>query len=426
MTEPLEKRLRPALSPDRVERVWRRIAEQRDRKRAPFGRAFAGPSAWAFAAAVVVAVCGSTWIALHSGVGTETVASGSVAERGSARGAAGPAIARVDGSAIGEIATAESDAIVSLNDGSELRVSPQTRLLPLELSERAVVLHLLRGRTRFSVKPGGPRRWVIEAGGASVEVVGTKFTVEREQGVVSVQVEEGKVLVRSAAIEDGVARLTAGESLVVPPPSDAKVAPAPTAAPAPADRALLDRAPLDRAGGASDATTQVASTQAPSTKIDRVQVSKEQRPARSKETATSPSQAQEGFALGALDANALLEMADQARMKRDYRAALGALDRVVQEHGTDPRAKLAAFTIGRIRDEELLDPERAALAYEQALSLGLAGPLAEDCRIRLLRVLEAQVKRGSVSGDRVVQAAEDYLRRYPRGRYATEARAKLE
>ncbi len=417
MTEPLEKRLRPALSPDRVERVWRRIAEQRDRKRAPFGRAFAGPSAWAFAAAVVVAVCGSTWIALHSGVGTETVASGSVAERGSARGAAGPAIARVDGSAIGEIATAESDAIVSLNDGSELRVSPQTRLLPLELSERAVVLHLLRGRTRFSVKPGGPRRWVIEAGGASVEVVGTKFTVEREQGVVSVQVEEGKVLVRSAAIEDGVARLTAGQSLVVPAPGDAKAAAA--------DRALPDRALLDRAGSASVATTQVASTQAPSAKIDRVQVSKEQRSARPKETATSPSQAQEGFALGALDASALLEMADQARMKRDYRAALGALDRVVQEHGTDPRAKLAAFTIGRIRDEELLDPERAALAYEQALSLGLAGPLAEDCRIRLLRVLETQVKRGSVSGDRVVQAAEDYLRRYPKGRYVTEARAKL-
>jgi TolA-binding protein len=127
-----------------------------------------------------------------------------------------------------------------------------------------------------------------------------------------------------------------------------------------------------------------------------------------------------------LDADALFAIADDARLTRDYRGAISALERVIREYAADPRAKLAAFTIGRIRDEHLQDLAGATVAYEQALSLGLSGSLAEDCYSRLLRVLDLQAMKRLVARERVQQAAQQYLQRYPKGRYAAEARGFLE
>ena len=43
------------------------------------------------------------------------------------------------------------------------------------------------------------------------------------------------------------------------------------------------------------------------------------------------------------------------------------VERVSLEYSVDPRAKLAAFTIGRIRDEQFRDLAAAADSYEKAV-----------------------------------------------------------
>ena len=57
-----------------------------------------------------------------------------------------------------------------------------------------------RGGVRFEVEPDGPRRWTIETGLATVEVVGTVFEVERAPGAVDVRVERGVVVVRGERV----------------------------------------------------------------------------------------------------------------------------------------------------------------------------------------------------------------------------------
>jgi transmembrane sensor len=389
--DPLATKLRPALAPERVELVWRRIAEARharstsNTKRAP--KLWLATGALAAAAALLVVY----------GPGTEPAFS-----KGG-RPIAAPVVQPLtlsSGTALTEITTLAAARTVALSDGSQLDIAPGSRLKPLDVSDRSVLLHLVQGKARFTVKPGGPRRWVVEAGSASVEVVGTRFTVERDQGAVRVEVEEGKVLVRGAAIEDGVTRLSAGESLSVPSTVEAAPAVAPTPAPTPA---IAPETAARKPAAPSRGRTRAAEAPAP-----------------------KPTAVKELLPLGALDADALLALADQARMSRDYRGAIGALGRVLHEHPSDPRARLAAFTMGRIRQEELHDLAGAATAYEDALRRGLSGSLAEDCTIRLVRVRKTQVERDEIEPVRAHLAARRYLARYPSGRYAAEARQLLE
>jgi transmembrane sensor len=239
--------------------------------------------------------------------------------------------------------------------------------------------------------------------------------VERDVGGVVVQVEEGKVLVRSPELADGIASLSAGESLRVPSRdqaarSAATEQPTESALPAVPAIAIEPESPAPGAPVAADAPLAEQPSAAPS------------------EPKTKPAPAIKPVASGprVVDADELFSTADQARMSRDYGAAIAALERVIAEHGKDPRAKLAAFTIGRIRDEHLNDFAGATAAYERALLLGLSGSLAEDCYARLMRVLGLQVARAGLPRARLEQAAQQYLQRYPKGRYAAQARVVLE
>ena len=71
---------------------------------------------------------------------------------------------------------------------------------------------------------------------------------------------------------------------------------------------------------------------------------------------------------------------------------------------------MAAFTLGRLKLEELGKPSEAARAFEEARRLAPKGPLAEDA---LAREVEAWVKAGEA--DKASAAATEYKKRYPRG-----------
>ncbi len=116
-------------------------------------------------------------------------------------------------------AAGEAPVAVPLSDGSRLTLEPGAKLEVLENSGRTFTTALRGGRTRFDVRPGGPRRWKVEAGPVAVEVVGTVFAVERSASAVVVEVEHGVVLVRGEGVPDHVRRLTAGERLTLALPS---------------------------------------------------------------------------------------------------------------------------------------------------------------------------------------------------------------
>jgi transmembrane sensor len=393
--DPIADDLQPAFSQERVDRLWRDIAARRQGnhqgeesvRRAP--RGLRSP-VMALAAAACVMIGGFALI--------RALQHDSEQARGPAAQAA--PLTRSDGSALDAIMPAVETARVPLSDGSELWVDKGAVLAPLDVSERSVVLHLLRGRARFAVKPGGPRRWVVEAGAASVEVVGTRFTVDRAGSDVRVNVEEGKVLVRGAGLPDGVVRLSAGEQVLVPgkPQAVAVAAEEIAAEPVlPAPRIELE-AEVEPVPPAEPAQPRAAPAPSPVKTVVPAATARKMP-----------------------DADVLFAIADEARIARDYQRALEALQRVVGEYSVDPRAKLAAFTIGRIRDEQFRDLAAAADSYEKALALGLSGSLAEDCYARLMRVLESQVREGRMPRSRLQETAEQYVQRYPKGRYAAEA-----
>jgi transmembrane sensor len=78
----------------------------------------------------------------------------------------------------------------------------------------------------------------------------------------------------------------------------------------------------------------------------------------------------------------LLRAADTARREGRPEGALLPLRRIVDEHGDDARAPLAAFTLGRLYFDELRRPAEAANAFARARSLAPDGPLAADARAR--------------------------------------------
>src|ERR1043165_6805838 len=106
--------------------------------------------------------------------------------------------------------------LVTLDDGSRLTLRSGARLDLLESTPRAFSLALRRGTVDFDVRPGGSRLWKIECGPVTVEVVGTRFTVSRDEAHVAVSVERGAVLVSGPPVPDRVVRLGPSQSIVIP------------------------------------------------------------------------------------------------------------------------------------------------------------------------------------------------------------------
>lgn len=245
---------------------------------------------------------------------------------------------------------------VALSDGSVIHLAPGTAVEALENTGARVQLLLRRGRARISVSPGGPRRWSVEAGALSVEVVGTVFRVDRDGATVRVAVERGRVLVRGEAVPDHVRALTVGESLQV---TLAPVAEAPALPPAAATPQAIPAPPPAR----------VAPT---------------------------------------VSATALLAQADEARRAGRVDEALRRLALASRREG-DPSAALASYTRGRL----LLDLQRvddAVTDLRLALRQGLPPSLAESARAR---IVEACVRLGDPEA--AAQAAAEYRRLHPQG-----------
>lgn len=274
-------------------------------------------------------------------------------------------------------------------------LSDDSTLVADEVSPSSVAVRLERGAARFEVTPRPERLFQVRAGPVSVLVLGTIFSVRHQAQGVAVEVERGRVRV---AWEGGVQLLEAGESGIFPPePADESpdLVEEPTTEPlASAPRPHLRTETPPRP--APDLTWQELAEQG---QFDEAWTALQS-------SGRTPQSMEE-----------LLLAADVARLTGHPGDASRWLRQAVDGHSGDPRASVAAFTLGRVLLNQSGQPREAAEAFARARRLSPGGALAEDA---LAREVEAWFRAGAPEAAR--QRAEQYLERYPRGRRAGAVR----
>ncbi len=278
---------------------------------------------------------------------------------------------------LGAGTTVEASAggeILTLADGSRVVLDARSKLTVTTVEPSVVRVTLERGGAELEVVHAEGKRFVVEARGYEIRVLGTRFSVRlRGEGAgaaLEVKVTRGRVRVtRAGQSEEDLRVLGAGEtwSTRLDAPSPAPEAtppaePAPTAAPA--------------------------------------------------EPAPSASRAGES-------ARELLARAQAFRAADDTRSAARLFDTLRSQHRSDPRAGLAAFELGRLRLDRLGDPSGAAEAFRDALALSPAAPFREDAEARLVEAYEAAGAHA-----RCGDAREHYLARYPGGVHREQIAAR--
>ncbi len=312
---------------------------------------------------------------------------------------------------------------VELSDGSRIQVAQQSRLEVVSNDGTTFVTALSRGSAHFEVNPKGKRRWIIEAGLTSVEVVGTRFTVTRDEHQVKVSVEKGLVLVRGASVPGGRQRLGAGQHLVAPttlePPAKASprparaIAQAETSGEAPSDAVESDAVESDANDTAKNAVPggfRIIDADEPD---DKVREGKSSATPGAKAYLKAPNATQARQMPP--DIESLLSEADRAREAGDLARSLRYFEQVIaQAPRFDPRRGLAAMSVARMTMGT--NPARAAQALKSTLD-GMPAALQENATARLV---EAYSKSGQVAEAR--RMAKHYLDRFPSGRRADDVR----
>ncbi len=309
LQRPIKRELRDATSPAAVARMWSRI--QARALTAPARRRFS--SAWLLAAAAIFVI----------GIAVAVL-------RGRAGTANAEAVLDAHGAPLRALHASEGESKELLSDGSTLTLFGATDVEVLDNSATAVVLQQHRGKVLYDIRPGGPRRWTIECGLATVEVIGTEFRVDRSDAGIHVEVSRGVVLVRGERVPDRAARLTAGMSLDVA---------------------------LSPTGALSAPTATAIASAEPSTKEDAPPAPAPEEPswkalAKHGESAKAYTELGPGGVARVArvaSVDELLLLADVARLSGHAGEAVMPLERIISTYPKSAQAPLAAFTLGKIQ-----------------------------------------------------------------------------
>jgi transmembrane sensor len=279
-----------------------------------------------------------------------------------------------------------------LSDGSEVSLlDARTDVVVDESSARRVALRVGGGRARMDVPALPERAFELHTAQIACRVLGAVFEVAQQTESTWLRVERGRVLVTSVVPPRA---LEAGEEAWFPsPPSTQSSPPVPAdkqtaASPKPAARPAL-RSPALAEPGAYSWRDHAESGDF-----------KQAFPLLPSADATA-----------AMSVSELMLAADAARLSGHPEAALPYLRRVVTQHAQDPRAPLAAFTLGGVLMNQLGMPREAEAAYAKARATSLSAALAQDA---LARQVEAAHRAGDEALAR--NLAREYLQSYPQGR----------
>lgn len=295
---------------------------------------------------------------------------------------------------------ADSAQRLTLSDGSVMNLEPDAAAEVVANQPGKLTMLVRKGRARFEVNPRAHRQWLVEAGLATVEVVGTVFTVDRSEAGVRVSVERGIVVVRSDLLPDHLQRLEAGKSTFVGPKPVIAEVPAEPHPPEPMEQV---------------APEVVRPTPTPAWR----KAAAEGDFARA--WAALEGGRFESAVKAATRSDELLALADTARSTGHDDAAALALRRLLSIGHNDANAATAAFTLGRLELEKLGRPLDAAAHFAQAAAHPSMGPLAEDALARRVEALWAGGEK-----DKALEAARVMVERFPKGAHAAKLQRWLD
>lgn len=294
------------------------------------------------------------------------------------------------GAPIASTGDAARSRALSFEDGSRaLLLDDAARVVVSAVSSSTIAVSLESGRARFDVSKRPERSFRVDCGEVVVQVLGTSFELERRGARTHVQVSSGRVAVRWS---NGATDLSAGSSGWFPP------------APAEARAHVQEATP--KVSGDAGATAAAAPSGA--------------RPRRADSWRQHAEQGDFGRAYALLegqgarvadDVEELLLAADAARLSGHPAQAVPFLQKVEARHAGDPRAPLAAFTLGGVLMNQLGRPREAEAAYGRARALAPDSSLSQDA---LARQVEAAHRAGDQARARAL--ALEYLERHPDGR----------
>jgi transmembrane sensor len=276
--------------------------------------------------------------------------------------------------------------LLTFKDGSRAELAGSVSRLNVERdSKERVNLRLLAGHARFEVVPNVKRSFEVRAGAVRVRVIGTSFSMARVSEQTRVSVHKGRVEV---VWSGGETELAGGESGVFPPTGAA------------AENRLSKALP-----GANPKTADTSG--APEWR--RLAQTGEYKSAYSalNDTPDSVRQVPEE----------LLLAADVARLSGNPGRAIPYLRTVSERFSRDPRAPVAAFTLGRVLLENTGNAASAAAAFHRARMLSPGGPLALDAWAR-----EVESLRRAGRAEQASDLARGYLDQYPNGRHGAAMR----
>jgi len=281
-------------------------------------------------------------------------------------------------------------SLVELPDGSQVNaVTPGARVETVAVSPENVTLRLESGTARFSVTPNPSRPFRVLARDVTVTVLGTIFSVGIDAQSVTVSVERGRVRVNAP---NGARELTVGQSGTFP--SENRAQPQNAGEPLPVtELPTIESSRPAVAPAAQPSWRSLAKDQSYSAALARL-------------TAEGPNAVRD-------TPEDLLLAADVARLGGRPDKAVALLQRVIADHAFDPRAPLAAFTLGRTLLEQLGRPREAAQAFATARRLDRGGTLTQDALAR-----EVESWAGAGEAEQAHARAVEYMRLYPRGRRA--------
>jgi transmembrane sensor len=267
--------------------------------------------------------------------------------------------------------------LVTFRDGSRAELSGSVSQLKVERdAKRQVDLRLLAGHARFEVVPNRKRSFEVQAGAVRVRVIGTSFSMARISEQTRVSVDKGLVQVFWSG---GKAELAAGESGVFPP-------------------------------GSGDADTLARGGQRPNAPEWRRLAQSGQFKNAYSALSQTPNSVREV-------PEELMLAADVARLSGNPGRAVPYLKTVSERFSRDPRAPVAAFTLGRVLLENTGNAASAAAAFRRARSLSPGGPLALDAWAR-----EVESLRRAGRMEQASDLAQKYIDQFPSGRHAAAMR----
>jgi TolA-binding protein len=314
------------------------------------------------------------------------------------------------------------------SEGSAVTFSPDARGRVSSASAHGAAILLEAGQARCDIAHRPGASWVVQAGPYSVEVKGTGFDItwDTTTSVLELQMRQGLVVLRGPGVESGLElrdtqRFVSRTHVRAEAPTASTVASelaevavsGPDAAVEWSTERLAPASTAAAAAAEPSAQPSAAPSAAPAPAVSWSELAR--RGDYPSILAEAEARGIDGVLSSGSDAE-LAALADAARFVGRSALAARVLQATRARFPGTGRAASAAYVLGRMADDG--GNSAAALGwYERYLAEAPGGPLAPEALGRKMLLLRRSGKAAAAC-----EAAEDYLRRFPKGPYSGVAR----